>query len=252
MSDVQKYRSELAALVALGEKMKSDTILRRGEAKDVMQEEAMNLEDNYQQWYTEAFLIIKQLLPDRLTEFQHLYMRDRVGSIFFSIQDWLNGFRGDSDRYEEEGSSTFRYVAMSFRTQLGILKSVEARLESTLSNIRQLEQADLFDSELDSARELASRGFLRAAGVVAGVVLERHLSQVVDNHNIRTRKRNPTISDFDELLKNDGVLDIPSWRQIQRLADIRNFCAHNKKREPTGEEVEELINGVEKYTKTLF
>ena len=252
MSDVQKYKAELAALIALGEKMKADTVLRHGEIQDVIQEETANLEDNYQQWYTEAFLVIKQLLPDRLTEFQNIYMGDRDILYFLSIQDWLNGRLGDSGLRGEEGSVTFRHVAMSFRTQLGILKSVEARLESTLSNISQLVQADLFDSELDSARELASRGFLRATGVVAGVVLERHLSQVSVNHNIKTRKRNPTISDFNDLLKNGGVLDIPSWRQIQRLADIRNICAHNKQRDPTKEEVEELISGVEKYTKTLF
>ena len=48
------------------------------------------------------------------------------------------------------------------------------------------------------------------------------------------------------------VLDIPSWRQIQRLGDIRNLCVHKKERDPTNDEVEELINGVEKYTKTLF
>ena len=209
MSDVQKYKAELAALIALGEKMKADTVLRRGEIRDAMQEETANLEDNYQQWYTEACLIIKQLLPDRLTEFQHLYMRDRVDRVFYSIQDWLNGFRGDYNRYGEEDSSTFRYVAMSFRTQLGILKSVESRLESAISNIRQLEQADLFDSELDSARELASHGFLRAAGVVAGVVLEIHLSQVSVNHNIKTRKKDPTISDFNDLLKNRVVFWIP-------------------------------------------
>ena len=82
--------------------------------------------------------------------------------------------------------------------------------------------------------------------------MERHLSQVSVNHNIKTRKKSPTIGDFNDLLKNNDVLDTPSWRQIQRLGDIRNLCAHNKQRDPTKEEVEELISGVDKYTKTLF
>ena len=87
---------------------------------------------------------------------------------------------------------------------------------------------------------------------MAGVVLEKHLAQVATNRSITTRKKNPAISDFNDLLKNGGVLDTPSWRLIQRQGDIRNLCDHNKQREPTLEETDELINGVEKFTKTLF
>ena len=50
----------------------------------------------------------------------------------------------------------------------------------------------------------------------------------------------------------NGVIDVPTWRQIQRLGDIRNLCDHNKGREPTKKELEELVDGVEKITKTLF
>jgi hypothetical protein len=52
--------------------------------------------------------------------------------------------------------------------QLAILKAVKARFESSLFDIRQLVQSDLFDSELDAAKELAKHGFARAAGALAG------------------------------------------------------------------------------------
>ena len=136
--------------------------------------------------------------------------------------------------------------------QLEILKSATARFESKLLEIQQLVQADLFDSELDAARELVKHKFERGAGAIAGVVLEKHLSQVAGNHNITTRKKHPTISDFNDLLKQGGVLDVPTWRQIQRLGDIRNLCDHNKGRAPTDVEVKELIDCVDKITKTLF
>jgi hypothetical protein len=42
------------------------------------------------------------------------------------------------------------------------------------------------------------------------------------------------------------------WRFIQHLADITNLCDHNKEREPTEEEVQELIEGVSKVVKTTF
>ena len=113
-------------------------------------------------------------------------------------------------------------------------------------------RADLFDSELDAARELAKNGFLREAGAIAGVILERHLAQVCANHSVRVRKKDPAINDLNQPLKDAGVLDVPAWRQIQRLGDIRNLCDHNKHREPTKEEVIELIDGVDKISKTLF
>jgi len=110
----------------------------------------------------------------------------------------------------------------------------------------------LFNSELDVARELNKKGFTRGTGAVVGVVLEKHLSQVCENHKIKVTKQKPTINDFNQLLKDNDVIEMPTWRFIQHLADLRNLCDHNKEREPRKEEIEELINGVEKVTKTIF
>jgi hypothetical protein len=84
-----------------------------------------------------------------------------------------------------------------------------------------------------------------------GVVLEKHLGQVADDHSITPRKKAPTISDLNDALKGAGVLDVPVWRQIQRLGDIRNLCDHNKEREPTKEQVLELADGVAKMVKSV-
>ena len=244
--------------------MTSDLALRhlgnQGELTEKQKSKAKKVkgsfEKDYQRWYTESCAVIKQLVPDRLIEFEELYKgggrRKSIDAMTFNIQDWLKGNRSGTELYGAKFYDDFGITVMRFRTQLSILESVEARFDSTLFDIKQLVQADLLDSELDAARELVKHGFLRGGGAVAGVVLEKHLSQVADNHSIKTRKKAPAISDFNDLLKSGGVLDVPSWRQIQRLGDIRNLCDHNKQREPTKEEVEELISGVEKYTKTLF
>ena len=57
---------------------------------------------------------------------------------------------------------------------------------------------------------------------------------------------------MNDTLKNATVIDVPVWRNLQRLADIRNLCSHAKDREPTRDEVEELISGAQKVIKTLF
>jgi hypothetical protein len=121
---------------------------------------------------------------------------------------------------------------MRFNTQRSILSSVTRRFESSLFDIRQIVQADLFDSELDAARELTKHRFPRGAGAIAGVVLEKHLAQVALNHNISMRKKDPTISALNDVLKNGGVFDVPTWRQIHASA-ISETCVINKEREPT-------------------
>jgi hypothetical protein len=152
----------------------------------------------------------------------------------------------------QQGFDDLTVVIMRFQMQTEIVKAVRGRFDSSLHDIKQLVAADLFDSELDASRELAKNGFARAAGAVAGVVLEKHLAQVADNHNLSLNKKHPMINDYNELLKANNITDTPVWRNIQRLADIRNLCDHNKDREPTKDEVIELIEGVDKVTKTLF
>jgi hypothetical protein len=65
-------------------------------------------------------------------------------------------------------------------------------------------------------------------------------------------KKNPTIGDFNDLLKNADVIDTPRWRANQHLADIRNLCDHNKVKEPTEEQLHDLIDGVAKVLKSTF
>ena len=264
MNNLDKFKDDLDSLFKLGEKMELDLTFRyledQGELSENNQEAAKKIsgcfERDYQRWYTESSVVIKQLIPDRFVEFGQLYRdegrRKDINSSTYAIQDWLNGIRSGTKAPGEKIFDDFVIVSMRLKTQVAILKSVESRFESTLFDMRQLVQADLFDSELDAARELLKHDFVRGAGAISGVVLEKHLSQVATNHNITTRKKNPSISDLNDLLKTGEILDRPSWRQIQRLGDIRNLCDHNKEREPTNEEVDELIDGVEKFAKTLF
>jgi hypothetical protein len=136
--------------------------------------------------------------------------------------------------------------------QLVILKSAGVRFDSSLYDSVEIVQADLFDNELEAAKALSPKGFNRAAGAVAGVVLERHLGRVEAKHNLKITKNAPTIDDWNQLLKESSVIDLPTWRFIQHLADIRNLCDHAKRTEPTKEQIEDLVFGVTKIVRTVF
>jgi hypothetical protein len=215
-----------------------------------------SFENSYQRWYTEACAVLGQLIPGRLEEFRSIYTanpkRKGVNSLTYSIQDWLLGIRSATDRLGAKHFDDLTIILMRFDTQRKILDAARTRLDSTVFDLRNIVRADLFDSELSAARELRKHGFIRSAGVIAGVVLEEHLGQVCNNHQVKVAKKNPTISEYNDLLRKVEVYDVPVWRQLQRLGDLRNMCGHKKEREPTEEEVGELIDGVEKTMKTIL
>jgi hypothetical protein len=264
MKNLERYRSDLSKLLALGERMESDLMLRHDRRTGSLpqaKEQAANelsgtFEREYQEWYSEAQIVIRQLLPARAPEFELLYYGDpkrkAIEQATYTIRDWLLGVRAALNR--QTGKAQFEdlgAMAMRFVQQRQILHSVQKRFDSTLFDIARLAQADLFDSEIDAARELLKHRFSRAAGIVAGVVLEKHLQEVALAHGLTPRRQRPTISDFNDALKEGGTIDVPTWRQIQHLGDVRNLCGHSKEREPTDDEVRELIDGTAKITKTV-
>ncbi len=259
-SNLEIFRRDLNELTKLGEEMLVDLSLRETHVEPEQQFPAERVkgsfERNYQRWYTEAAAVVEQLIPARADEFKRLYLgegkRRSIDAETYTIHDWLAGRRAAADAGGRPAFNDLLAVTMRLKMQLEILRSAGARLASSLFDVRRLVEADLFDSELDACRELAARGFLRAAGTVAGVVLEKHLQQVAAAHGVAVRRAEPTLNDYNDHLKKAGLLDVPAWRRIQRLADIRNLCGHRKHREPRGREVGELIDGVDEIVRTLF
>lgn len=216
--------------------------------------ELPSFEAEYDSWYTEALLVVKQIIPDRFADFVKQYKdekRKEIDLLTYGIADYLLGLRTTrGGGYEVIADQTAAIPKM--KNQNSILFSVEKRFESALFDIQEVIQADIYDSELSAARDLAKKGFVRGSGAIAGVVLEKHLGHVCSLHGLKSRKKHPTISDFYQLLKENNIIDTAKWRFIQHLGDIRNLCDHNKEREPTKEDVLELIEGVEKVIKTVF
>ena len=94
----------------------------------------------------------------------------------YRIADYLAGLKiFEAGLFQLEATTPYRIVTHLFHDQFTILKSAQRRFESSLFDIRELLQADLFDSELSAAEELSKKGFVRGAGAIAGVVLEGHL-----------------------------------------------------------------------------
>ena len=213
-----------------------------------------NFNKEYERWYSESLALLRQLLPDRVDNFVSFYEkpkgRKELSYGTYVIQDYLQGIvtkNGLGDTIVDTSAAISQ-----FDQQYNIVKAAKSRFESSLFEIRQLVQADLFDSEIEAAKELHKNKFFRAAGAIAGVVLEKHLRQVCDDRGIKITKKHPGISDLNELLKANGVIEVPQWRHISLLGDIRNLCDHSKKQEPKSDQVSDLIEGTDKVLKTVF
>jgi len=148
---------------------------------------------------------------------------------------------------------TSRSIAVGrIKDQTNILASAKPRLHSILANIEGALEAALLDDELSAATGLLKAKHLRSAGVVAGVVLERHLKTVAENHAVKLGRKKAQIGNLNDALKEARIFDNPRWREVQRLGDIRNLCAHDGEREPKPEEVRELIESTERIIRTAF
>ena len=206
----------------------------------------------YQMWYSRASKVVELLGQERLEEFTSYYRIDSKQKTLdagnYKIQDYvMNIVPGGHSIFLNTHSVTRRRII----NQLQILSSLESRIDSVLQDVQGHLLADIQDSELKVADQLRKVS-LRAVGALAGVILEGHLQRVIQNHNITIRKKTPTIADLNDPLKSAGVYDNPTWRKIQLLADIRNLCSHKKGREPTDDEVVELISGVNTVIKSIF
>lgn len=208
---------------------------------------------DYQRWYTKALKAVASLAADRHVEFRSYYeidpKRKSLGYGTYVIQDFLKGVKPGGYQYEDFNARN--QVLTCFFNQLTILQSIGERVDSVLGNIEGELYAELQDSEVVVARQLAKVS-LRAAGALVGVLIEGHLQKVAAAHGVKIAKKNPTISDLNEPLKAASIIETPAWRKISFLADLRNLCSHKKDVEPTKEQVEELIQGAEWLTKNVF
>jgi hypothetical protein len=222
---------------------------KRLRAKDTSAFALLTASHKYQEFYSKAYNIIKFSTPHQLQEFQALHNAPhKKGVASHTVSDHFSGM-GPAIWDRDQAGNT---ALLMFNRQLSILKAALTILDSAVWNISTELQGALFDNELATASELAKAGHLHAAGALAGVTLERHLDSICIAHKVSLKKTKPTLADYNEALKAAGVCDVIVWRRVQGLADIRNLCVHKGEREPTKDDVNDLISGVTKIVKSLL
>ena len=212
-----------------------------------------NFRFEYQQWYTRASRVIRTLANERYAEFKSYYeinpRRKNMGYADYVIQDYLKDLVPNQLSYPKFDARD--QIMRCLRNQLSIYYSVLDNTGVVLESIDSRLLSELQDAELETSRQLMKIS-LRAAGALAGVVIEHHLQKILSSHRLKIEKTNPTINDLTDQLKSEGVIDTANWRKIGYFADIRNICSHKKAVEPKKEQVTELIEGANWVIKNIF
>jgi hypothetical protein len=111
-----------------------------------------------------------------------------------------------------------------------------------LNKLRHLIQAEVFDSELDQAKELFDSGYVIPAAVIAGVVLETGLREMCADNKVPTGKLDRMNAD----LAKAGVYSMLVQKQVTALAHVRNCAAHGKADQFSKDDVLNMIRDVPK------
>lgn len=139
-SNIDKFKNDIAILINSGQsihkKIKDSPSLLKGKHE-------------YEIWYSEALSVIKIILPNRLADFTLMYYNDKTKSglkhYFQTIPPKIEkGFDLETFGDKIIPPEDFEIAKSIFESQLAIVKACEKRFESSLFEIRQIVQADIF------------------------------------------------------------------------------------------------------------
>jgi len=199
----------------------------------------------YLRWDTQSLKIVQTLATDKYDRFVEFFDSNSNRKLLdASIEEYVRTMGSGKNGYTEElPFAPEEQARMRFLEHLKVLDELSFRVESVLADIESHLFADLMEKELEAAKVLKPIS-LRAAGTLAGVVLERHLRKVALKHNVTIPKPETTLRDLNDPLKLGKVYDFDTWRKIQQLGDLYHICSHQRNRDPKPDEVEDLIDGV--------
>jgi hypothetical protein len=206
----------------------------------------------YQRWDTQSLKIVQTLSPTKYGQFVEFFQSNPNRKLLDdSIQEYLRGMDPVGSGYTEELPFDPEELArMRFLNHLQVLDELSYRIEAVLADIESHVFTELQEKELEAAKTLKPIS-LRAAGTLAGVVLERHLRKLALTHAVLIPKPEATIRDLNDPLKLGKVYDFTTWRKIQQLGDLYHLCSHQRNRDPKPDEVNDLIAGVYTVIKSV-
>ena len=237
MDERDQLRFGLGVLLAYGRELSTSVQSEDLDPRDV--------NERYQVWYTQTLRLVERVLPERRREFEGYYRsdqesRDRSATISAILGSLSSPRATGEKRGALAGLFDPGLEQGTFLRLLGMQLAIVASAVPTL-----LPEERRPDRELQAARLLLSKGHRRAAGAVAGLALESHLSKVAQRHGLALPESgSSSLRRLNRSLRKAGVCGSARSRRIERLAELSDAC-FRRKRKVSAKLVSELLSGVE-------
>ena len=238
----------------------------------------------YQAWYTKALRVIRQLYPERADDFQAHYREllalqystpslpwyRKALRVMHRLTAWRSQDAKDQareGRYSARARSpeTVRQTCMGmaitpngeilpsvrltflahFSQQLRILSAVRDGLAYVLADLHGTLYGSVENHVLAAVYTLSRHGHCRAAGALAGVLLEIHLAHIAAKYRVAMGAKSPDITMLNAALKRGGIYDGEIWHSIQRLGALRDVWGDASRCDPTIDELTAFIHEVQ-------
>ncbi|MXY81314.1 MAG: hypothetical protein F4Y91_04415 [Gemmatimonadetes bacterium] len=163
-------------------------------------------------------------------------------------------FGKDHTHYDEFNSKASSETP--YHTQIGCSILSVAREELAggwLATTKELISAEIFSDFLEMAQHLLDEGYKDPAAVMAGSVLEEHLRQLCQKHDISTeitRQGRPKSKKADALnadLTKKQVYNRLDQKNVTAWLDLRNKAAHGKYQEYTEKQVSLMLQSLSDF-----
>ena len=163
-------------------------------------------------------------------------------------------FGKDHTHYDEFNSKIIQEKLYDAQLGRGILSAAREELAGGwLTTTKGLISAEIFSDFLEMAQHLLDEGYKDPAAVMAGSVLEEHLRQLCQKHDISTeitRQGRPQPKKADALnadLTKKQVYHRLDQKNVTSWLDLRNKAAHGKYQEYTEKQVSLMLQSLSDF-----
>jgi len=235
-----RLKAEVQKLVQAGEQLRADGVKAYADASVELH---TKFSRGYEEWYRACWALLHTNGSSTETDFHSHYTGFSL-SMDHTIDKVLM-------EPPEEGPHGYyrnhiRAIEGRLRRQIDLLSSLTGEVEARRASYLSALSAAYIEDEYGQAEELLTSGYVRAAGVVAGVAMERHAHLLAESNGVAVTRNPPfkqkaDFSDTISCLKKACVITERQRKQLEGLYAIRTDCAHQNRPEPQQADVKRLV-----------